>query len=162
MRPRGSSPFSTRAFFWPLRRLCSQTLSEVGFSYPPGGPSLFATALGILRAKRVVARRPVRIGFVRSVCRIHYAIASNAAVITCRTSLINFRFSNHPGVPLWPKCHGLCRRCHRQGQHSDEEPHHSFLLAKLRRNTCAWVRFVSRGCSAFRASGTSLRRLQRG
>src|SRR5262249_23197229 len=98
---RGGSSF-TRAFFWPLQRLCSQTLLQAGFSYPPPGPSLFATALGKLRAKRVVARRPVRIWLVRSVCRIHDAIASHAAVVTSRTSLINFRFSNHLGVTLWP------------------------------------------------------------
>src|SRR5262245_46710602 len=114
---RGGSSF-TRAFFWPLQRLCSQTLLQAGFSYPPPGPSLFATALGKLRAKRVVARRPVRIWLVRSVCRIHDAIASHAAVVTSRTSLINFRLSNQLGVTLWP----TCRRRHRQDQHSGDKP----------------------------------------
>jgi hypothetical protein len=88
-----------------------------------------ATALGIVPG-RVVARRPVRIGPVRSIVGVKYARARHSAVTMRGTSSINFRFSSHPCVPLvqWLKRHGLCRCCDRQSEHYGEKPHYSFLL----------------------------------
>jgi hypothetical protein len=53
------------------------------------------------------------------------------------TSIINFRLSSHPCVPVvqWLKRHGLRRCCDHQGEHYGEKPHYSFLLA-------AWDKLV--------------------
>ena len=89
------------------------------------------TALGI-PVGSVVARRPVRIGFVWSVVRVKKARAGRSAVMIRGTSIINFRLPSHPCVPLvrWLKRHCLRRCCDRQGEHYGEKPHYSFLLAQ--------------------------------
>src|SRR5690242_20237187 len=95
-------------------------------------PLLLTTAFGICRG-RIVARRPVRIGPVRSVVGVKYARARNSPVMIPRTSSggIDFGLSSHPYVPLvrWLRRHGLCPCGDRQGEHYSEMPHHSFLLA---------------------------------
>src|SRR5262249_33102437 len=68
-------------------------------------------------------------------CRIKYACARHSAVTIRGTSIINFRLSSHPCVPLvqWLKRHSLCRCCDRQGEHYNEKPHH-FPPRKLKTN----------------------------
>src|SRR6516162_6493193 len=82
-----------------------------------------ATALGSLRGTRVVARGPVRIGLIRSLVGVKYAKARHSTVMIRGTSIISFRLSSHPCVPLvqWLKRHGLCRCCDRKGEHCREK-----------------------------------------
>ena len=85
-----------------------------------------ATALGSLRGTRVVARRPVRIGLIRSLVGVKYAKARHSTVTIRGTTIISFRLSSHPCVPVVQglKRHGLCRCCDRQGEHYNEKPHY--------------------------------------
>src|SRR5262249_59245257 len=94
-----------------------------------------ATALGSLRGTRVVARRPVRIGLIRSLVGVKYANARHSTVTISGTSIISFRLSSHPCVPLvqWLIRHGLCRCCDCEGDRYGQEPRYSFLLKTLTR-----------------------------
>src|SRR5215471_8208365 len=96
-----------------------------------------AAALGIVPG-RVIARRPVRIGLVRSFVGVKYAGARHSTVTIRGTSVVNFRLSRHPCGPLvrWLKSHGRCRCCDRQGEHYGEKPHYSFLLGVILAARC--------------------------
>jgi hypothetical protein len=68
-------------------------------------PSLKAAALGILGTERVVARGPVGIGPVRSVCRVEDAVAADASMIAFAASTVADCLPRHPRVsarPSWP------------------------------------------------------------
>ena len=68
-------------------------------TWPPlmnSTPAFFATALGNLRALRVVARRPVRIGMVHSGAIALHTSPSYSTVVIRGASLINFRFFRCP------------------------------------------------------------------
>src|SRR5262245_26639981 len=108
---------------------------------------LLATALWSQRGTRVVARRPVRIGLIRSLVGVKYAKARYSPVMIPGTSWggIDSGLFSGPYVPLvrWLRRHGLCP-CDCQGeQNYSKMPHHSFLFAMADHRQQRWRAAIS-------------------